>query len=379
MGLVLNEEQRMLRDSARDVLDAGAPVSSLRDLRDRNDVDGFSRELWSQFVELGWTGMTLPERFGGSEFGFQGVGVAFEESGRTLTASPLLGTVVLGASLTEALGSAEQIERVLPAVVSGELLLALAIDELPRHQPTNIQTTARADGEGYVIDGHKRFVLDGHVADEILVVARTDGANDDGHGLSVFLVPRDSPGLSITRTTMVDSRNAANVTLDAVRVGADALVGGLGDAGSALERTLDLGRIALAAEMLGSAQEAFERTIAYLKLREQFGVLIGSFQALKHRAAIMFNELELSRSSVYAALSAVESGADNVASMASLAKAQAGTTFELVASEAVQMHGGIGMTDEEEIGFYLKRSRVAQHTFGDAVFHRDRYARLNGF
>lgn len=379
MGLVLTEEQLLLRDSARGLLNDKAPVAALRALRDAKDEHGFSRELWAQLVELGWSGMTLPERYGGLDFGFQGIGVVFEEAGRTLVASPMLSTVVLGANLVEQLGNDAQRDRILPAVVRGETILALAIDEHPRHQPGNIRTEAVGDGDGYVLSGNKTFVIDGHVADELIVLARSGGLSADPDGLSAFLVPAGASGLTVTRSWMVDNRNAANVALNNVRVGPDALLGRVGGAGEALHCVLDLGRVALAAEMLGSAQEAFERTLGYLKMREQFGVLIGSFQSLKHRAAIMFNELELTRSAVYAAMSAVDEDNADRAALASLAKAQAGTTFELVAAEAVQMFGGIGMTDEEEIGFFLKRSRVAQHTLGDPVFHLDRYARLNGF
>ena len=379
MALVLNEEQRILRDSARDLLTKEAPVAALRRLRDDADSDGFSRTLWAQLVELGWTGMALPQAYGGSEFGFFGVGIAFEESGRTLTATPMLSSVVLSSTLVQALGDEAQKQRMLNAIVNGQQLLALAIDEQPRHQPTSISLSAAEVNEGFTLSGRKRFVLDGHVADELLVVARTANSQDDTDGLSIFVVPRNSAGVTVTRTNMVDSRNAANIEFSDVHVGREQLLGGLHSAGPALDQALDLGRIALAAEMLGSAQEAFDRTLAYLKLREQFGVLIGTFQALKHRAALMFSELELTRSAVYAALDAVDSGSANMPLLASLAKAQAGQTFELVAAEAVQMHGGIGMTDEVEIGFFLKRSRVAQHTLGDASFHRQRYAQIAGF
>lgn len=376
MGLVLNEEQRLLRESARELLSVKSPVSALRALRDTKDESGFSRELWRELVELGWSGMTLPENVGGLDFGFQGLAVTFEEAGRTLAATPLLSTVVLGAGLIEKLGTPEQQRAILPKVVDGSWLLALALDELPRHQPTHLSTIAVEDGDGFVLNGSKTFVFDGHVADELLVVARPSAQSE---AVQVFVVPKAAEGLEVTRTWMVDSRNAANMTMNNVRVSAGARLGDGEDAGGALDAVLDRGRIALAAEMLGSATEAFERTLAYLKMREQFGVLIGTFQALKHRAANMFNELELTRSAVYAAASAVDEGGDDVASLASLAKSQAGKTFELVAGEAVQMHGGIGMTDDEEIGFFLKRSRSAQHALGDAVFHRDRYARLNGF
>ncbi|MCB1739261.1 MAG: acyl-CoA dehydrogenase family protein [Gammaproteobacteria bacterium] len=379
MGLVLSEEQRMLSESARELFDEMAPVSALRKLRDEKDPLGYSPELWQQMAQLGWTGMILPESVGGSAFGFQGLGIALEQAGRTLAATPMLSTLVLGATLVESLGNPAQRERLLPAVVEGRCLLALAIDELPRHRPQLIRTRAERDGDGFALSGSKCFVMDGHVADWLLVVARSAGADEDPTGLSVFLVEPASAGLSITRTVMVDSRNAANLRLDSVRVGADALLGPAGGAGPALERALDRGRVGLAAEMLGAAQEAFDRTLAYLRMREQFGVPIGAFQALKHRAALMFAELELTRSTVYEALGALEDERDDAALLSSLAKAQACKCMDLVSSEAIQMHGGIGMTDDEEIGFFLKRARVAQQALGDAIFHRDRYARLRGF
>ena len=379
MALALNEEQRMLRDSARELMTNKAPVAALRKLRDDNDPDGFSRELWRELAELGWCGMALPEAYGGSGFGFQGLGIAFEEAGRTLATTPLMSTVVLGASLIERLGSDATKASLLPAIVAGEHITALALEEQPRHNPVLIRTRAEREGDDFKLNGSKNLVLDGHVADSLLVVARSRGADDDPDGLSVFCVPTDTAGLTINRAHMVDSRNAANITMSDVQVGADALLGTEGGAGPALDDALDRARAALAAEMLGSAEEAFDRTLAYLKMREQFGVLIGTFQGLKHRAAIMFCELELLRSAVYAALGAIETNDPQSPILASLAKSQACKTFELVSAEAVQMHGGIGMTDEEEIGFFLKRARVAMQTFGDASFHRDRYARLSGY
>jgi acyl-CoA dehydrogenase len=379
MALALTEEQRMLRDSARELMTNKAPVTALRKLRDDNDPDGFSRELWRELAELGWCGMALPESYGGSAFGFQGIGIAFEEAGRTLASTPMMSTVLLGASLIEQLGSEATKASLLPAIVAGEHITALALEEQPRHNPLLIRTRAERDADRFILNGSKILVLDGHVADSLLIVARSRGADDDADGLSVFCVPADTTGITVTRTQMVDSRNAANIALDNVRVSAEMLLGAESGAAFALDVTLDRARVALAAEMLGSAEEAFDRTLAYLKMREQFGVLIGTFQGLKHRAAIMFCELELLRSAVYAALGAIEANDPQSPVLASLAKSQACKTFELVSAEAVQMHGGIGMTDEEEIGFFLKRARVAMQTFGDASYHRDRYARLSGY
>ena len=382
MSLVLSEDQQLLKDSAKAFVDQNAPVSVLRGLRDSKDAQGYDQNLWRQMLELGWAGMAIPEAYGGFEFGYGGLGVVLEESGRTLVSSPLIATVLLGASAINELGSDAQKSEFLPQVVSGELLLALAIDEKPHHRPCRIETSAVKSGEGYVLNGCKTFVLDGHIANKLVVVARTAGAIDDEAGLSVLLVDAAAEGVSINRSWMVDSRNSAMLSLNDVKVGADALLGAEGDAYSSLTRVLDIGRIGIAAEMLGSMQQAFEITLDYLKQREQFGVLIGSFQGLQHRAAEMYSEIELCKSAVRAALAALDDADKNdadIAEFASIAKAKLSEVATLVSNEAVQMHGGIGMTDEYDIGFYMKRARVAAAFLGDALFHRERYASLNGF
>jgi len=382
MSLVLSEDQQLLKDSAKAFVDQNAPVSVLRGLRDSKDAQGYDQNLWRQMLELGWAGMAIPEAYGGFEFGYGGLGVVLEESGRTLVSSPLIATVLLGASAINELGSDAQKSEFLPQVVSGELLLALAIDEKPHHRPCRIETSAVKSGEGYVLNGCKTFVLDGHIANKLVVVARTAGAIDDEAGLSVFLVDAAAEGVSINRSWMVDSRNSAMLSLNNVKVGADALLGAEGDAYTSLTRVLDIGRIGIAAEMLGSMQQAFEITLDYLKQREQFGVLIGSFQGLQHRAAEMYSEIELCKSAVRAALAALDDADKtdaDIAEFASIAKAKLSEVATLVSNEAVQMHGGIGMTDEYDIGFYMKRARVAAAFLGDALFHRERYASLNGF
>ncbi len=378
MPLVLNEEQRFLQDTAREFLAGNAPVESLRGLRDSRDPLGYSSDLWRQMAELGWASIILPEAYGGLEFGFMGLGVVMEESGRTLTASPLFASAVVGASAILLGGSEEQKESLLPQVAAGELTLALALEESHHHRPTSIATTARREGDGFVIDGSKTFVLDGHSADKLVVVART-GGDTGAEGISLFLLDREAPGVTCQRTIMADSRNAANVTFEGVTVPAEALLGELDKGWAVLEPVLDRGRIALAAEMMGLALEAFDRTVEYLKEREQFGALIGTFQALQHRAAHMQSEIELARSVVLQALSVVDDAPEQMPMMASLAKARLNELVKLVTNEAVQMHGGIGVTDELEIGFFLKRARVAMQIFGDTGFHKDRYATLRGY
>ncbi len=379
MALVLNEEQRLLRDTAREFLDGNAPVESLRRLRDRQDPLGYAPELWRQMADMGWASIILPEEYGGLDFGFPGLGVVLEETGRSLTASPLFASAVVGASALLLGGNARQKEQLLPAIAAGELTVALALEEHQRHRPSYIGTRAEQHGETFVINGSKTFVLDGHSADRLIVVARSSGNAHATGGLTLFLVDRESDGVAVTRTVMVDSRNAANVRFDNVRLGADAVIGEVGGAWPVLEAVLDRGRVAIAAEMMGLALEAFERTVAYLKEREQFGAKIGSFQALQHRAAIMQADIELSRSVLLQALSSVDESPEQLPAMASLAKTRLNDLALLVTNEAVQMHGGIGVTDELEIGFFLKRARVAMQIFGDSVFHRDRYASLCGY
>lgn len=379
MALTLNEEQRLLRETAREFLGANAPVGALRALRDARDPLGYSRGLWAQMAELGWAGIIIPEEFGGLGFGFAGLGAVLEETGRTLTASPLFASCVLGASAVLLAGSQAQKDEVLPRVARGELCLALALEESHRHDPCGVRLEATRHGAGFRLNGAKQFVLDGHSADQLVVVARsrsTAGATD---GISVFLVDASAPGITRRRSLLMDSRNAARIEFANVEVGADALIGTEGEAWPALEQVLDRGRAAIAAEMLGGVQETFERTVDYLKQREQFGTKIGTFQALQHRAAHMFSEIELLRSVVRDACASVDANPALLPFSASLAKAKANDTFELVSNEAVQMHGGIGTTDELDIGLFLKRSRVAMQILGDARFHRARYATLRGF
>jgi alkylation response protein AidB-like acyl-CoA dehydrogenase len=294
-----------------------------------------------------------------------------EASGRTLAATPLLSTALLGASLLSLGGTDDQKAEYLPPLLAGEHIVALALEEGARHAPNQIALTATPDSTGYLLNGKKTFVLDGHIADTLIVAARTES------GITLFLVPGEAA--TRTRLTMVDSRNAALIRLDNVALGPHAVLGRPGQGGALLDQALDRVRAGLAAEMLGSANEAFDRTVQYLKDRKQFGVAIGSFQALKHRAAQMFCEVEITRSAVLAAVSALDQNGNDAAALVSLAKAKSNETLYLCGNEGVQMHGGIGMTDEHEIGFFMKRARVAQASFGDSRFCRDRYAHLMGY
>lgn len=379
MALVLTEEQQLLRDTATQFFQERVPISNLRKLRDSNNPDGFDRAVWKEMADLGFAGILTSEKYGGTDFGPVGLGLVLEQAGRTLAASPLVSTVLLCGSAVQLAGSATQRQDILSAIAAGETIMALALEEGPHHNPTHIATKAEAEGNAYRLSGSKTFVLDGHVADQMIVAARTSGNVDDKSGITLFLVDPKAKGVTVTRTLMVDSRNAANVAFDNVSVGAEAVLGSIDGGSDVLEQVLDIARIGLAAEMLGSAQEVFDTTVEYLKERKQFGVPIGSFQALKHRIADLFAELELCRSVVLDALSALEARRNDVPLIASLAKARLSDTARRMTNEGLQMRGGMGMTDQFDIGLFMKRARVAAATFGDANFHRDRYATLEGF
>jgi len=379
MPMIISSDARMVRETAHDYFREKSPILALRKLRDSQDQNGFSRPLWREMAELGWTGFLVPEDHGGSGFGHVGLGQVMEAAGRTLAATPLLGTALVGAVALDRGGSDDQKSAHFPGLVAGETIFALALEEHPHHSPNRIATTAKKNGSGWVLNGAKQFVLDGHVADTLIVVARTSGAERDRRGITLFLVPGNAAGVSRHRSIMVDSRNAARIRFAGVAVGAEAVLGPVDGGADLLDSILDAARAGLSAEMLGSSAEAFERTVQYLKDRKQFGVPIGSFQALKHRAAHMYCEVEATRSAITAALDALDTNANDASLLVSLAKSKANETARLTGDEGIQMHGGIGMTDEHEIGFFLKRARVAEATFGDAAFQRDRYAALSGY
>jgi alkylation response protein AidB-like acyl-CoA dehydrogenase len=369
----------MLKEAAAEFCADRSPITEFRRLRDARDEHGFSRDLWTAMTEMGWAGALFSEELGGFGFGYQGIGVIVEETGRTLVASPLISTVAFSGTLVVSAANDAQQQDIIPAIISGERLLSVALDEGHAHNPSQIACTAEKSGSGYIISGEKRFVLDGHVADQLIVVARTSGEKSDEDGITLFLVDANAAGITRTRTHMVDSRNTAIIQFGQVEVDDSAVLGEVDGGFAPLSEALDRARIVLAAEMLGSLAQAFDTTIDYLKTRVQFDAPIGSFQALQHRAAVMFGEVEMARSVVMEALTAIDENSKEVPLLASLAKAKLNDTFDLVSNEAIQMHGGIGMTDECDVGFYLKRSRVASETFGSSRFHRDRYAALKGY
>ena len=379
MKLVLSEEEQFLKDTAKSFAEERSPISHFRSLRDNNDSVLWDKDIWSEMVNLGWPGILIPEEYGGSNFGVTGIGVILQECAKTLTPSPLFATGVLGAYGLTQHGTDEQKKNYLPKIVSGKITTALAIDESSHHNPSETLMIAKKEGSNFILTGKKIFVIDGDSADLLIVLARTSGDKGDNAGLTLFLVDSKSPGLEKIKLDMADSRNYANIVFNDVKVDESNILGDLETGGETVDDILDIGRIAISSEMLGNAESAFETTLDYLKQRKQFGVLIGSFQALQHRAAEMFCELELTKSSVMAAMRAADENSNEIQRMSSLAKTVAGETLHLVSNEAIQMHGGIGVTDEYDIGFFLKRARVAEQIFGSSKFHTERYANLSGF
>ena len=379
MKLILTEEQEFLRDTAKDFAQERTPVTHFRSLRDNNDENLWDEDIWQEMVNLGWSGILIPEEFGGSDFGVAGISVILQECGKTLTPSPLFSTGVLGAYAISNFGTQEQKEKYLPKIVSGEITTALAVDESSHHDPCKTLFKAEQKGNDFLLNGKKTFVIDGASADVLIILARTSGNSGDLAGLTLFIIESDVDGIKKIKLDMADSRNYANIEFNDVECSNKSILGAVESGGETVERILDIGRIAMSAEMLGNAESAFETTIDYLKQRKQFGVLIGTFQALQHRAAEMFCEIELTKSAVMAAIHGADENSNELQRLSSLAKTIAGETLNLVSNEAIQMHGGIGVTDEYDLGFFIKRSRVAEQIFGSSTYHTERYANLSGF
>jgi alkylation response protein AidB-like acyl-CoA dehydrogenase len=379
MPLLLTEEQSMLRDSARGLISDKAPVAHLRKLRDDRDATGFSRELWAIFAEMGFAGLLIPEAHGGSGLGAVEAGVVMEEIGRTLMPSPFFSSSVLAASALARGGSAAQQAEYLPKLASGALLATLAIDEGAKHRPTNVAMRATRAGNGFRLDGAKALVVDGHVADLLIVVARSAGSAGEREGLTLFLVDPKAKGVAVERTLMVDAHNAARIVFDNVEVDADHVLGEVDGGAALLDGVLDLGRATVASEMVGLSEEVFGRTVAYLRERKQFGKAIGEFQALQHRAAELYIDIEITRAAVLKAQQALDARTLNAAAAVAVAKSRAGTTATRAVQEGVQMHGGMGMTDQFDIGFFMKRARVCEELLGDSNYHTDQLARMRSY
>jgi len=379
MALILNEEQLMLKESAKGFLSENASIKEVREQRDSGSTTGYADTLWPKMVDMGWSAILVPEEFGGLDFGNVGMAQIVEETGRTLTASPLFSNAIVSVSLIKKMGSDDQKSNFLPKLASGQLMMTLAIDEEPHHNPEKIGMMATEEGDSYLLNGKKRFVIDGSTADKFIVVARTDQKSQGKDGLSLFFVDSDAIGVEVERTQMVDGRNSAFVIFKDAVVHRKQMLGQKNKGFKPLSSVLDLANIHLSAELLGICEETFDRTLQYLKQRKQFGSLIGSFQALQHRAAHWWSEIEMCKSIVLKALQSYDQDDARSPFLASIAKAKLCEIAELSTNEAIQMHGGIGMTDEYEIGFFIKRARPAQMLFGDHNYHVNKFAASCGY
>lgn len=371
--LILSEEETMLAESARGFLDADAPVSKLRKMRD----DGKTHDpaLWAEMAAMGWCGVLVPEDNGGVDMGHAAAGVIAHELGKTLAVSPFLSTAVMAATALKQVDSAASSER-LSAIAEGRLTYALALDETSKFAPENSQLACEKSGNGFRLNGQKSFVVDGGFADRVLVLARSGEGPED---LTLFDLPADRAGITRNDQAMIDSRNAARVEFDNVEATGDDIIGAAGDAMTVLRPALQAGQAALSAEMTGLAAGAADMTVGYLKERQQFGRPIGSFQALQHRAAHLWCEMEVTGSAILHAGRMLDSDPNNAAMAVSLAKARAIKTAKLAVIEGVQMHGGIGMTDAFDMGFFMKRARVASEWLGDYGYHAEQVAAARGF
>ncbi len=379
MPLYHTEDQAMLADTARQFMaDEGAIAKQLRHWRDIGCKDGFGHALWKQFAELGFTGILVAEDDGGLGMGHVEAGIVLEEIGRNLTPSPFLTSSVAAATALGA-ASAELKGRYLPGLLSGDSIFAVAIDEGAKHRPERIRTRAERAGNGFKLNGAKSFVIHGGSSDMLVIAARTAGGDEDADGVTLFAVPRDAAGLSQDAVKLVDSSIATHVKLDNVVLDADAVIGEVDGGREVLNKVLAAARVGAAAESVGVAGGAFDMTTTYLKQRKQFGKLIGEFQSLQHRAAHLYSEVEIARAATIKAQQLLDAGSDRAELMVSVAKAKAGKAASLAVKEGVQMHGGIGMTDEYDIGLYMKRDRALAEFMGDQYYHAERVAQLSGY
>lgn len=379
MALYHTEDQAMLAETAAQFMaEEGAIAKQLRHWRDRECKDGFGHALWKQMAEMGMTGILVGEDDGGLGMGHVEAGIVLEEIGRNLTPSPFLTSAVLAATALKH-GSADLKDRYLPGLVSGDSVFAVAIDEGAKHRPERIRTRAEKSGNGFRLSGQKDFVIHGSSADMLVVAARTSGSDDDAEGITLFAVPKDAAGMSHNAVRLVDSSMATHTKFDGVELDGDAVIGEVDGGREVLNAVLMAGRIGAAAEGVGVARGAMDMTIGYLKQRKQFGQLIGEFQALQHRAAHLYSEVEIARAVVIKAAQLLDGGSERADLMASVAKAKVAKAAGLAVKEGVQMHGGIGMTDEYDVGLYMKRDRALQEFLGDLYYHADRVAQLSGY
>ena len=374
---LLTDDQKMLRETAAQLLaEEGSIAKQLRHFRDSGCKDGFGHGLWKQFGELGLSGICIPEAQGGRGMGATEAALVLEEVGRNLTPSPFLTTAV---AAVRALDGSSAAEQWFPGILAGETVAALAIDDGGRHAPEQTALRAERQGNGFVLNGVKQFVVHGASADVILVAARTAGVAGETDGITLFAVARDAAGLAVENVTLADASKAARLTFEQVALDGDAVVGEVDGGWAPLSRALGAGRAGAAAELVGVAAGASAMTVDYLKQRKQFGKAIGEFQALQHRAAHLYGEIEIARAAALKAAQLLDAGDPRAELYVSVAKAKAGRTAALSVQEGVQMHGGIGMTDEHDIGLYMKREAVLAELFGSPRFHAARVAALSGY
>ncbi len=379
MPLYHNDDQAMLADSARQFMaEEGNIAKQLRHWRDRDCPDGFGHALWEQFGEMGFTGILVGEEDGGLGMGHVEAGIVLEEIGRNLSPSPFLTSSVLAATALGH-GSSDLRGRYLPGLIEGKSVFAVAIDEGAKHRPERIKMRAEKSGNGFKLSGQKDFVIHGASSDMIVVAARTSGSDDDEDGVTLFAVPKDAANMSHDAVRLVDSSVATHTRFDDVELDGDAVIGEVDGGREVLNAMLKAGRVGAAAEGVGVASGAMDMTVEYLKQRKQFGKLIGEFQALQHRASHLYSEVEIARAAVIKAQQLLDGDSEKADLMASVAKAKVSQTAGLAVREGVQMHGGIGMTDEYDIGLYMKRDRALSEFLGDAYYHAGRVAEMSGY
>ena len=369
MDFHLTDEQRMLQDSVQRLL--AEQCSFEQRLACRNEPQGYSRALWRQFAEMGLLALPFDEADGGLGGGPVDVLIVMQALGRALALEPYLATVVLAGGLLRDAGSAAQRQALVPAIAAGEMTLAFAHAEAQsRYGAADVTTCARAEGDGWVLDGRKRCVTAGDTADRLLLSARVSGGSRDREGVSLFVVDANADGISRRGYRIQDNTRAADIRFERVRVGHDALLGTTGEAVPCIERAVDVATAALCAEAVGVMERLHELTVEYIKVRKQFGVAIGSFQALQHRAVDMLVALEQARSmALYAAMMCTEPCAAERSRSISAAKIQIGRSARFVGQEAIQLHGGIGMTEECQAGHYFRRLTMIELQCGDTAHH----------
>lgn len=379
MNFDLTEDQQMLADSARQFARKESPLTRLRQLR--KDATGWDKKMWKKMAEQGWAGILYPERLGGYGGTFVDAMVVFENLATTLTPEPLLASAVLGGLPILFAGTEKQQDALLKPMISGDTTLAFAYAERnTRHALEQTAAMAKREGNDYVLSGEKVWVLNGHAADVIVVLARTSGKPGDRAGLSLFAVDAKSAGMQSKIASGIDSERYGLLTLSNVKVPADRLIGAEGKAFDVAERVLDYAAAAACCQGVGMLQEMLTMTVGYLNTRKQFNVLIGTFQSLQHRAVDMFVETELCKgTAILAAIKVDSADADERRASVSAAKVNLSLGGRYVSQQAIQLHGGIGVTDEHDIGLYFKRMHVINTLFGDEAFHTGRYASAASF